>query len=49
LAILNILLIYSAHGLTGGSDSRESGCNTGDLGSIPGLRRSPADENGYPL
>ena len=23
--------------------------NAGDLGSIPGLGRSPGDENGYPL
>ena len=28
-------------GLPGGSDDRESACNTGDLGSIPGLGRSP--------
>ena len=23
--------------------------NTGDLGSVPGSRRSPAEENGYPV
>ena len=28
-------------GFPGGSDSKESACNVGDLGSIPGLRRSP--------
>ena len=33
----------------GGSDGKESVCNTGDLGSIPGLRRSPEEGNGYPL
>ena len=27
-------------GFSGGSDSKESTCNTGDQGSIPGLRRS---------
>ena len=27
-------------GFPGGSDSKESACNTGDLGSIPGLGRS---------
>ena len=27
--------------LPGGSDSKESTCNAGDLGSIPGLGRSP--------
>ena len=33
----------------GGSDSQESACNVGDLGLIPGLRRSPGEGNGYPL
>ena len=28
---------------------KESTCNVGDLGSIPGLRRSPGEGNGYPL
>ena len=28
---------------------KESDCNAGDLGSIPGLGRSPGEENGYPL
>ena len=28
-------------GFHGGSDSKESACNAGDLGSIPGLGRSP--------
>ena len=28
-------------GLPGGSESKESACNTGDLGSIPGLGRFP--------
>ena len=28
-------------GFPGGSDGKESACNEGDLGSIPGLRRSP--------
>ena len=27
----------------------ESTCNEGDLGSIPGLGRSPREEKGYPL
>ena len=34
---------------SGGSDGRESTCNVGDLGSVPGLERSPGEENGYPL
>ena len=33
----------------GGSDGKESACNTGDLGSIPGLGRSPGRGNGTPL
>ena len=34
---------------SGGSDGKESACNVRDLGSIPGLGRSPGEENGYPL
>ena len=33
----------------GGSDSKESVCNVGDLGLIPGLGRSPGEEKGHPL
>ena len=33
----------------GDSDGKESACNVGDLGLIPGLGRSPEDENGYSL
>ena len=33
----------------GGSDSKESACNTGDTGLIPGTGRSPEEGNGYPL
>ena len=32
-----------------GSDGKESTCSVRDLGSIPGLRRSPGEGNGYPL
>ena len=32
-----------------GSAGKESTCNVGDLGSIPGLGRSPGKEKGYPL
>ena len=31
-----------------GSDSKESACNAGDLGLIPGLARSPGGGNDYP-
>ena len=33
----------------GGSGGKESACNVGDLGSIPGLGRSPGEGNGYTL
>ena len=36
-------------GFPGGSDSKESTCNVGDLGLIPGLGRSPEEGNGNPL
>ena len=28
---------------------KESACSAGDLGSLPGLGRSPGEENGNPL
>ena len=31
-------------GFPGGLDGKESACNSGDLGSIPGLGRSPQEE-----
>ena len=33
----------------GGLDSKESSCNAGDRGLIPGLGRSPGEGNGNPL
>ena len=36
-------------GLLCGSDGKESACNTGDPGLIPGLGRSPGEGNGNPL
>ena len=36
-------------GFPGGSDSKESTCNAGDLCSIPGLGRSPGEGRGSPL
>ena len=36
-------------GFPGGSAGKESACNVGDLGSIPGLGRSPAGGHGNPL
>ena len=36
-------------GFPSGSDGKESVCNVGDAGSIPGSGRSPGERNGYPL
>ena len=36
-------------GFPGGSDGRESACDAGDPGSIPGLGRAPGGGNGNPL
>ena len=36
-------------GFPGGSDGKESTCNAGDTGLIPGSGRSPGEGNGYPL
>ena len=41
------VLIYPT--FPGGSDGKESTCNAGDLGSVPGLGRSPGEGNGYSL
>ena len=38
-----------AFSVPGGSDSKESACNVGHLGSIPGSGRSPREGNGNPL
>ena len=36
-------------GFPGDSDDKESACIVGDLGSIPGLGRSPGGGNSYPF
>ena len=36
-------------GFPGSSDGKALACKTGDPGSIPGLKRSPGEGNGYPL
>ena len=36
-------------GFPSGSAGKESACNAGDLGSIPGFGRSPGEGKGYPL
>ena len=41
--------LFFARGFHGGSEGKASACNAGDLGSIPGLGRSPREGNGNPL
>ena len=36
-------------GFSGGSVGKEFTCNVGNLGSVPGLGRSPGEGNSYPL
>ena len=45
---LSVIFFY-VNDFPGGSDSKASACNVGDLGSIPGLGRSPGEGNGNPL
>ena len=40
---------YILRGFPGGSDGKESACNVGDLGWIPGLGKSPGGGNGNRL
>ena len=40
---------WSPPGFSWGSAGKESACNVGDLGSIPGLRRFAGEGKGYPL
>ena len=42
-------MIKNLLGFPCGSAGKESTCNTGDLGSIPGLGRCPGEGKGYPL
>ena len=41
--------LLHALGFPGGSDGKESACNAGDLGLIPGLGRSPGRGHDNPL
>ena len=46
---LNLIYLSFPGGFPGGSAGKESTCNARDLGSIPGLGRSPGEGNSYPL
>ena len=41
------MIFWVAMGFPGGSDSKLSTCNAGDLGSTPESGRSPVEGNGY--
>ena len=41
--------ISSKMGFPGDSDNKESACNSGDQGSIPGLGRSPGEGKSNPF
>ena len=43
------LIIQIKHSFLGGSVGKESACNAGDLGLIPGSGRSPGERHGNPL
>ena len=45
----NNWLLVPQSDFPGGSDGKASACNAGDLGSIPGLGRSPQEGKGNPL
>ena len=49
--LLRVLFLLSLEqkGFPCGSAGKESACNAGDLGSIPGLGRSPEEGRGYPF
>ena len=55
LLLLTVCLFYNLRSVfenmdfPGGSAGKESACNAGDLGVIPGLGRSPGEGNGYLL
>ena len=48
-SIKNYIKIIINTGFPGGSSAKESACSVGDLGSVPGLGRSPEEGIGYPL
>ena len=46
---MTIMPNYNTPGFPAGSVAKESACNAGNLGLIPGLGRSPEGEHGNPL
>ena len=46
---ISIMTVLYSLGFPGGSDGKESTCNMGDLGLIPGLGRSPGGREWQPI
>ena len=49
ITLLTKVCIHACWGFLGSSASKESACNAGDSGLIPGLGSSPGEGIGYPL
>ena len=49
MSLLFNMLSSFVMGFPGGSEGKESACNTGDLGSVPGIGRSSGGGQGNPL
>ena len=49
IKIFFVQFFCTERGLPCGSAGKESACNVGDLGSIPGLGSSPGEGKSYPL
>ena len=43
-ALVTLVWVYLTHGFPGGSDSEESACNVGDLGSMPWVGKDPLEK-----
>ena len=48
-AVTHFTYPYATRGFPSSSAGKESACNVGDLGSIPGSERSPGEGNSYPF
>ena len=46
---MNYMFLLGDKGFPCGASGKESTCNVGNLGSIPGLGRSPGEGKGYQL
>ena len=47
--VFEVIFVWIPWHLSGGSDGKESACNTGDQGSVPVSGRSPGEGNGCPF